>query len=376
MVALGDTMNIKGLRLRNRVALPPLTTNYASNKGHVTDAVIQFYERRSRDVGLVIVEATAIRDDGPLVPNSLGLWDDMQIEGMKKLAKTIKRNGAAAVVQLNHAGARCVPTKGKMQGASPSGISLNPLVKAFAMTHEHIKEMISDFAKAAGRAVEAGFDGVEIHGAHLYLISQFLSPLTNRRIDLYGGNAEARATFALEVLRATRERVGDSYPIFFRINVVENVEGGQSLQDSITICRLLAKAGVDVLDLSLITEAKWMEINGRRFLLPASAFPKGERPGAAIPIMAKVKEATGLPVIGVGKLAVNDVATQAIGASQIDIVAIGRQMIADPDTVQKMLKGESEKITPCKECMSCFGSIRSGNPLKCKVNQALPNPLS
>ena len=371
MATLHNEFLIKRMRLRNRLVLPPLTTNYAAADGHVTDKIIQFYGRRSRDVGLVIVEATAVRADGRLVPRSLGLWEKTHIEGMNRLAAIIRRNGAVAVVQLNHAGARCVPSGGEMQGASPSGIPLNPSVEAFSMTQAHIEEMISDFASAAWRALEAGFDGIEIHGAHLYLISQFLSPLTNKRADRYGGDVKGRATFALETVKAVREKVGASYPIFFRLNIVENVEGGQSLEEAITASLLLADAGVDILDLSLITEAKWKEINGRRFLLPASALPRGERPGAAIPLMAKVREATGLPVIGVGKLGIGSVAADAIGASQIDMAAIGRQMIADPDTGRKLLEGKSDEIIPCEECMFCFGTIRSGKPLQCKVNKTM-----
>ncbi len=216
MAMLQDEIIIKGVRIRNRLALPPLTTNYGGPEGIITDAVTQFYKERSKDVGLVIVEATSVRPDGLIVPGTLGLWEDSQIPGMKRLADTIKGLGAAAVLQLNHAGARCYPGGGKMQGASPSGVPLNPAVEPFAMTQEQIDEMVLDFASAARRAVEAGFDGIEIHGAHLYLISQFLSPFTNKRTDRYGGDARGRATFVLEILKAVREKVPDSYPVFFR----------------------------------------------------------------------------------------------------------------------------------------------------------------
>jgi 2,4-dienoyl-CoA reductase (NADPH2) len=213
---------------------------------------------------------------------------------------------------------------------------------------------------------------VEIHGAHLYLISQFLSPLTNQRKDRYGGDAEARATLALEVVKATRKRLGSGYPILFRLNAVEKVEGGQTVEDALAVSRLLARAGVDALHVSVIPEGAWMEIDGRRFLAPASAFSKEEPAGANIPLVAGIREATGLPVIGVGKLGDGHVAAESVQKSLTDVVAIGRQMIADPDAAGKILAGKESDIISCEECMGCFASIRKGKPLTCKVNKNVP----
>ena len=192
MTTLRDEVMINGMRLRNRIVLPPLTTNYGSPEGIVTDDIIQFYIERSKDVGLVIVEAIAVRADGRIVPGGLGLWEDGQVAGMARLADSIKELGAAAVVQINHAGARCVPRGGELQGASPSGFAFRPDVAPLTMNPSQIEQVVTDFADAAGRAAEAGFDGVEIHGAHFYLISQFLSPLTNQRDDRYGGVPRSR----------------------------------------------------------------------------------------------------------------------------------------------------------------------------------------
>jgi 2,4-dienoyl-CoA reductase-like NADH-dependent reductase (Old Yellow Enzyme family) len=372
MASLRDEVIIKDLRLRNRIALPPITTNYGSPDGFTTDAIMQFYTERSKDVGLVIVEVAGVRPDGRLVPKSLGLWDDAQIEGMTRLAGTIKKLGAAAVVQLNHAGARCVPLGGEMQGASPSGFTFRPDVDPFAMSIEQIERVVSDFADAAGRAAAAGFDGVEIHGAHLYLISQFLSPLTNMRDDRYGGDARGRATFALEVVRAVRDKVGQDYPVFFRLNAVENIEGGQTLEDALEVSRLLADAGVDVLDVSLVAQSSWKEADGRRTLVATSALAKTQPAGANVTLALAVKKASGLPVIAVGKLGDEDIAEESVRDSHIDIVAIGRQMIADPDSAGKILSGKSGEIVPCEECMTCFATIGSGKPMGCKVNRNLP----
>jgi 2,4-dienoyl-CoA reductase-like NADH-dependent reductase (Old Yellow Enzyme family) len=372
MATLQDEVKINGMHLRNRIAMPPLTTNYGSAEGVVTEEIIKFYSDRSKDVGLVIVEACSVRDDGRILQGSLGLWNDGQVDGMANLAASIKKLGAAAVVQISHAGARCFPAGGKLQGASPSGFMFRPDVAPLCMSPAQIDQMAADFAAAAGRAAEAGFDGVEIHGAHFYLISQFLSPLTNQRTDRYGGDARARATFALAVVQSVRERVGKSFPILFRLNAVEKVEGGQTLEDALVVSRLLADAGVDALDVSLIANSSWKKIEDQRFLVASSAFPKDQPAGANVTPTVAVKEATGLPVIAVGKLGEGNLAADSVGDLPIDIIAVGRQMIADPDAAGKILAGKGDQIIRCDECMTCFATIGSGKPMGCKVNRNLP----
>jgi 2,4-dienoyl-CoA reductase-like NADH-dependent reductase (Old Yellow Enzyme family) len=372
MAKLQDEVTINGMRLRNRIALPPLTTNYGMPQGLVTDEIIQFYKARSKDVGLVIVEASAVRTDGRIVPGSLGLWKDGQVSGMAGLVDAIKELGAATVVQINHAGARCIPDEGDMQGASPSGFAFRPDVVPITMSVKQIDQMIADFADAAVRAAEAGFDGVEIHGAHFYLISQFLSPLTNRRNDRYGGDAPARATFALEIVRSIRERLGSSFPILFRLNAVEKVEGGQTLEDALAVSRILADAGVDALDVSLVAQSSWREVEDERFLVASSALPMDQPAGANLSLAVAVKETASLPVIAVGKLGEGNVAAESVNDLPIDIVAIGRQMIVDPETVGKILSGKGDEIIPCEECMTCFATIGRGAAMSCKVNRNLP----
>ena len=372
MATLQDEVKINGMRLRNRIAMPPLTTNYGGAGGIVTEDIIKFYSERSKDVGLVIVEACTVRGDGRILQGSLGLWDDSQVAGMARLAAAIKKLGAAAVVQISHAGARCFPAGGELQGASPSGFAFRPDVAPISMNPAQIDQMVADFAAAAGRAAEAGFDGVEIHGAHFYLISQFLSPLTNQRTDRYGGDARARATFAREVVQSVRKQVGTRFPILFRLNAIEKVEGGQTLEDALVVSQLLASAGVDAIDVSLIANSSWKEVEDQRFLVASSAFPKGQPAGANISPTAAIKAATGLPVIAVGKLGEGNLAAESVGDLPIDIVAIGRQMIADPDAAGKILAGKGDEIVRCDECMTCFATIGSGKPMGCKVNRNLP----
>ncbi|MHB9092197.1 MAG: oxidoreductase, partial [Chloroflexota bacterium] len=174
MSKLDDPISITGLRLRNRLALPPITTNYAAADGTATEATVAFHRLRSRHVGLAVVEAAAVRADGRITPYSLGIWSDDHLPGLSRLAEAIKVEGAAAFIQINHAGARGQPVEGGLRGASPSGFAFRPDVEPTALAQAQIDEIVADFVAAAARAARAGFDGVEIHGAHFYLISEFL----------------------------------------------------------------------------------------------------------------------------------------------------------------------------------------------------------
>ena len=367
MTNVNDPLVINRMRVRNRLALPPITNCFGSTDGEVTDASLGFYVQRSRDVGLVVVEAATVRADGRINPRSLGLWSDAQIEGMARLASAIKAEGAAAVVQLNHAGARSVPIEGGIRGASPSGVAFRPDVEPTVLSLSQIAEITGDFVAAAVRARQAGFDGVEVHGAHFYLLSQFLSPLTNHREDRYGGSAAGRATFALEVVRAIREKLGSDFPILFRLNAVELVEGGQPVEDAAVVAQLLEAAGVDAIHSSLAATAAFKEIDGKAYLQSGSALPKDKPRGGALQYASAVKKAVGVPVIAVGKLGPEE-ARAAVRDGMADMAAIGRQMIADPATAGKILAGKDSEIVQCRECLSCFASIGKGMPIACSTN--------
>lgn len=367
MKKISDQLQVNNLKLRNRLVLPALTTNAANNEGEVTGAVINFYKERAGSVGLVIVEATAIRPDGRLVPDSLGLWKDSQVAGMAQLVETIKAAGASVVVQLNHAGARCIPDKGALAGASPSGFQFRPDLNPLILSEKQIELLVNDFADAAGRAIVAGFDGVEIHGAHFYLLSQFISPFTNKRQDQFGSGEKGRAKFPLEVVKAVRKKIGEDHSILFRLNAVEGVDGGLTLDESSSFSQLLAAAGVDMLDVSFAGEGAWQEIKGNRYFVFASTLSKSDPPGANINHAAHINKITGLPVISVGKLWNRAVVEEALKTGHIDLVAIGRQMIADPDAAVKILRDHCEEISICTECANCFTTIRSGLPVDCPL---------
>ncbi len=372
MTMLNSKLTIKNMELRNRLVLPPITTNYGSAKGFVTEGILYFYKERSKDVGLTIVEATSVQPGGCIVPNSLGLWDDAQIPSMKKLVNIIHEQGALAVIQLNHAGPRCSPRENERQGLSPSGVAFRPDVEPIIMDLNDIDQLISDFTSAAVRAFKAGFNGIEIHGAHLYLLSQFLSPLTNHRDDEYGGDAKGRATLALKIVKKIRKNLGPNYPVFFRINAEEKIDKGQTFEDTLIIGKLLANEGVDVFDVSLIAYGGWKKIEDKEYLAGSSALAKDKPSGANIALTAAFKKEVKHPVIVVGKFGVGNAAVQAVENEQIDMVAIGRQMICDPESAKKILNGTDNEIIPCDECLKCYATIGKGSPLGCKINKNLP----
>lgn len=367
MTNLNDPLVINGLRLRNRLVLAPITGAFCTTDAEVTDASLGFYVQRSRDVGLVIVEAATVRADGRGNPRSLGLWSDAQMEGVARLAAAIKAEGAAVVVQLSHAGGRSVPIEGGLRGPSPSGVAFRPDVEPTVLGVSQIAAITGDFVAAAVRAREAGFDGVELHGAHFTLLGQFLSPLTNHREDRYGGSAAGRATLSVEMVRAIREKLGSDFPILFRLNAVETIEGGQTPEDAAVVARLLEEAGVDAIHASLAT-VSWKEIDGRAYLQSTAALAKDKLKGGALQYASVVKRAVRVPVIAVGKLGPEE-ARAAVQDGMADMAAIGRQMIADPATAGKILSGRDEEIVQCRECFSCFNSIGKGMPIVCSTNR-------
>jgi len=315
MATLNDTLAFKGLKLRNRLVLPPITTAYGTPEGEVTDRTLGFYRQRARQVGMVIVEAVVVSPDARLIPRSMGLWSDGQIAGMARLAKAIKAEGAVAAVQIAHAGARGPASDTGISRGSPSGAVMAPGEPPTILSEGQIAGIVEDFARAVARAREAGFDAAEIHGGHHYLISQFLSPIINGREDRYGGDVAGRATLALEVTRAVRARVGEDYPVLFRFNAVELMEGGQTIEEGMALARLLEAAGVDALHASLIAQGGWRESSsGVRFLQSTSALLKEQPFGGAVPYAAKIKESVGIPVIAVGKLADVQEAAEGCGA--------------------------------------------------------------
>lgn len=367
MPKISDPIKIKSLQLKNRIVMAPIVTGMAvDNK--VTEPCIRCYEGPVQaGVALVIVEATAVDSLGLIVPNQFGIWDDSFIPGLGQLADSIHGNGAKVIIQLVHSGGRSWrASDDNTYRLAPSNVCLMSGPDSKDMNEIEIQSVIISFVSAAKRAKAAGFDGVEIHAAHYYLFSQFLSPLTNLRTDRWGKDIEGRSRILVDTVKAIRSEIGDDFIISCRMHAVELFDGGMPTEDSVRIVKLLEDAGVDLINASAIGSGSWDETAGGKSLNTTSVPPSEGAPGIYIPYAARLKEACNLPVIAVGRLAEPGAADKALDCG-IDLIAIARQIIADPQTPRKMLEGRYSEINPCKKCLNCFKTMRAGG-IRCPVN--------
>jgi 2,4-dienoyl-CoA reductase-like NADH-dependent reductase (Old Yellow Enzyme family)/thioredoxin reductase len=342
---------IKKLTLKNRMVMAPMVTCLANSQGFVTPRMVDYYvERAKGGIGAVVVEAMDI--DDRMLFNRLGVFHDRFINELENLATSIKERGAAAIAQINQTGIR---------GNTPGPDDLST---------DQMKELIVWFSQAAERVKKAEFDGVMIHGAHGYLISSFLSPLTNHRKDAYGGDGVSRTRFAAEVVRSVRRAVGDDFPIFFRMNGEDFLPGGFTVEDARVTAPILEAAGADVIsigggvgimahDLSLGDNKSYGQMIMPMYL------PRGCR----VEIAAEIKKRLNIPVSVAGRINDPFLARDIIAQKKVDLVDMGRQMIADPYFPQKIEQGQIQDIGSCIACNYCHGKrIRAMKQVRCAIN--------
>lgn len=354
------------MKLKNRLVCPAMVRNFGTEEGFVTKRSLDHYETLAKGgVGLIIVEATCIdAPRGKGYDYGLVLDNDRFIPGFKELADGIHRYDAKVAVQLHHVGAIANVCTTHMQPIGPSAACFPGFEPSRDLTTREIRDIVIKFGKAAERAMKAGVDAIEIHGAHMYLISQFLSPATNKRQDSYGGNIENRARFLLEVFESVRKSVGKDFPVWCRINGEEfGIENGLTIEESKFVAKLLEKAGADAIHVSAWGAGKYAGYGGGVMYDP---------PGNLIHLAEAVRRVIDIPVIAVGKLNL-ELAEEILQKGKADFVAIGRSLLADPDLPSKAAEGRLEDIRPCIWCRFC-GDIflhvkRSG--IRCQVNAAL-----
>ncbi|ADL07043.1 NADPH dehydrogenase NamA [Thermosediminibacter oceani] len=315
MSKLFSKIKIKDMEVRNRIVMPPMCMYSSDDKGFPNSwHLIHYATRAIGGVGLVIMEATAVEKRGRISERDLGIWDDAHIEGLAEIASEVKKHGAKIGIQLAHAGRKCGAPGEDLIAPSPIAFDETYGVPR-EMTKEDIKEVVSAFKAAAYRAYRAGFDIIEIHGAHGYLISEFLSPLTNKRTDEYGGNLQNRARFLREVIRAVREVWPEEKPLMVRVSAEDYAEGGNHDIDLANIINLVKGEGVDIIDVS----------SGAVVPATIKAYP-----GYQVRFAETIRKMTGLPVIAGGLITVPEMAEEILQNERADMVYLGRELLRNP----------------------------------------------
>lgn len=335
--SLFDPLELRGLLLRNRTILPPMCQYQATNRDGMPGDwhLVHYGARAAGGFGLIVVEATAIHPHGRISPYCLGLWNDEQRDAFKPIVNFAHSQGARIGIQLLHAGRKAstypnlpghpdpegsIPeSEGGWVTSAPSPITAFGFTEPAALTKSEIAQLVVDFSTAAARAVAAGFDTIQIHAAHGYLIHQFLSPVSNHRDDEYGGSLDNRMRFCLEVISAIRAVIPEDMPLMLRISATDWLEDSEepswTVPDSQVLCQRAAALGVDIIDVST---------GG---LVPARIITA---PGYQLPFSQAIKEAVSIPVIAVGQLGDPKAAQEALDSGAADAIDIGRAALADP----------------------------------------------
>lgn len=325
-----------GVELRNRFVLAPLTHISSNDDGTISDVEIPYIEKRSKDVGLAINAASNINDVGKAFPGQPSVAHDSDIEGLKELAKAMKKNGAKALVQIHHGGAQALPNL-TPQGdvVAPSPITLKSFGQqephnAREMTSDEIEQTIKDFGEATRRVIEAGFDGVEIHGANHYLIHQFVSPYYNNRNDVWADNLKFPMAVIDEVVKAKKEYANDEFIVGYRLSPEEAESPGISMEISEQLINQIANQPLDYIHISL------MDVNSET----REGKYKGENRLKLIHHWVNGR----MPVIGIGSVFTPEDALNAIDNVGVELVALGREILLDADFVGKIKNGQEEEI--------------------------------
>jgi len=361
---LFESIEICTMELKNRIVMPAMGTNFATEDGFVTRRLVNYYvERAKGGVGLIIVEGAYTESRGKGSIRQLAVDTDDKISGLKQLARTIKANSAKVAVQLFHGGRQSHSSIIGTQPVSASEVFCRLTQETpRALTVEEIHDVVEAFAEGARRMKTAGFDAVEIHGAHGYLINQFLSPLTNKRTDSYGGDLRGRTKLLLEILGRIRDKVGGDYPILCRINGDDYIEGGLTFEEAKKIAQMLEDAGVDALHVSGgIYDSP----------VPVTTGPMALPRGHMVHLAAGIKEVVDVPVIAVGRINGPELAEKILQEGKADLVSMGRALLADPELPKKTAAGALDDIRRCTACDECIARLFFNEEIVCSVNAVL-----
>lgn len=356
------------MKLRNRLVRPPLYVHLGSPSGEVTQRMIEHYAELAKGgVGLVMTEIICI--DYPVGKaglNQVRIDDDSVIAGHSELVEAVHDQGAKIGIQLHHGGRQANPlVTGGLHIVAPSPIPCEfisqiappELATPRELTTEEVEQLVQKFVAAAVRAKAAGYDTVQIHGAHGYLVTEFMSPRMNKRTDKYGGDINGRMTFPLEIVKGVRAAVGPDYPIIFRTCSDEFVEGGITLEEGKVMAKMLEEAGVDALDVSA----------GVYATLPVVFDTTEKEEGWRAYISAEIKKVVSIPVTAVGNIRSPEVAEKILEEGKADFINLGRALSADPEWPKKVKEGRVEDIIKCTSCLGCL-RVLFGLPVRCALN--------
>ena len=338
MADLFSPISIKGIEIKNRIVLPPMVRfGWSDEKGFVSDKHIKHYSQIAKGgAGLIIIEALAIAKGGELSETQLGIWSDDHIDGISKIAEACHRHGSVVTAQIHHAGLE-TPTSVSKIASAPSDFKKNGRLAAKALSVEEIQKIQEQFVDAAERARKAGLDGIEIHGAHGYLIGQFMSPITNKRDDNYGGDLAGRSTFACQIIEMVKSSTGsDNFIIGYRMGGNE-----PTLDEGRKIARILEDAGIDLLHVS-------SGIEGNTIPKPPLDFDYSW----IVYCGTEIKKHTRIPVIVVHRIKTQEQGKDLIENGMADMVAVGRGHLCDTDWANKAR--DNLKVIKCLECAVCF----------------------
>lgn len=356
-----EPLKLKNLELKNRMVVSAMVTNYCMPDGMATEKYIAYHEHKAKGGwGLIITEDYAVTKTAGGFKNLPGLWEDTQIESHRKLTERVHAAGGTIAAQIYHAGRETSSSVTGEQPVAPSAVREPSMPETpRELSVDEIHELVEQFGDCARRAKEAGFDAVEVHGAHGYLIGAFASPFSNKRTDEYGGTIRNRARFGMEIIRNIKEKCGQDYPVIYRISSVEYVPGGLEIEESKVIAKLMEEAGADCIHCSQGVYASTHTI------IPPSIFPRA----GYVEHAAEMKKAVHIPVIAVGRINDVEIAESVLASGKADLVTMARASLADPDMPKKAQEGKADEIIRCIGCLQgCAGENGKGNGIRCLVN--------
>jgi 2,4-dienoyl-CoA reductase-like NADH-dependent reductase (Old Yellow Enzyme family)/thioredoxin reductase len=358
---LFEPIFIGDLRLENRIVMAPMATHFASKQGAVTQRLIDYLvERAKGGVGMIVTESCYVHPEGKGGPRRLGIYSDELIEGHKKLTSAIHECKTKIALQLHHAGRQASPLAIYKYPVSASSIPCIAWgVKSFpqTLTIEEIDTLVESFVKAAVRASEAGYDAIQILAGHGYLLWSFLSPLGNRRKDIYGGSLENRMLFLKRIITGIRKELKD-FPIMVRINGADYMPGGITMDEAAKIAKALEDMGVNAINVSAGTR------ESHEYQVPPRAFPEG----CNAHLSEAIKKTVKIPVSIAGRIRSPATAERIIQEGKADFVEIGRALLCDPEWPKKVKEGKLDSILPCVSCIRCDERLFANKSIRCTLN--------